>query len=109
MYPSHTPSLSAISLAAGAAAVCLLVSPGSAESPRETAPEQAVYDRDPQHLWNRLHEALFVRVGSDGVIYGRDRFEPLLWPGSRHLLQGPSHELAVKLLNEFLEKDGEKL
>jgi hypothetical protein len=109
MYHSHTSSLSAISLLAGAAVVCLLVSLGSAESPREAASEQAVYNRDPQHLWNRLHEALFVRVGSDGVTYGRDRFEPLLWLGSKHLLQGPSHEQAVKLLNEFLEKDGEKL
>jgi hypothetical protein len=109
MHQSHTSSLSAISLVAGAAVVCLLVSPGSADSPQQAPPEQAVYDRDPQNLWNRLHEALFVRVGPDGVTYGRDRFEPLLWLGSKHLLQGPSHEQAIKVLNEFLEKDGEKL
>src|SRR5262249_5856984 len=33
----------------------------------------------------------------------------LLWIGSRHLLQGPSQERAIRLLNEFLDKRGEKL
>src|SRR5436190_1725279 len=31
-----------------------------------------VYHADPNHLWNRLHDALFVRTGPDGKDYGRD-------------------------------------
>jgi len=109
MNQSHAPRQSTACPIAGAAVVCLIVSLGSAELQQQTSSEQTVYDADPQHLWNRLYEALFVRVGPDGAIYGRDRFEPLQWLGSKHLLQGPSHERAVKLLNEFLEKQGEKL
>ena len=55
---------------------------------RSSAREPGVYHPDPQHLWNRLHDALFVRVGTDGVEYGRDRIEPLLWRRSTHLLAG---------------------
>lgn len=47
----------------------------------------SVYQADPRHLWNRLHEALFVRVGPDGRAYGQDRIDPLLWPFSKHLLE----------------------
>jgi hypothetical protein len=60
-----------------------------------------VYHADPNHLWNRLHEALFVRVDGSGQEYGRDRFEPLLWRGSRHLLGGDSHRRLLSVLAEF--------
>src|SRR5262245_35794834 len=87
----------------------LLVTPGLAEGPRTTASEQAVYDPEPQHLWNRLYEAMAVHPGPDGGMYGRDRIEPLLWPGSKQLLQNATHDRAVQLLNEFLDKQGERL
>jgi hypothetical protein len=95
-----------VALLAGVTVVCLLVSLGSAEPPKP-ATEQTVYDADPQHLWNRLYETLFVRVGPDGDTYGSDRFEPLLWLGSKHLLEGPSQDRAVKVLSEFLDKQAE--
>ncbi len=106
---SHASWLSTSCFAAGAAVVCLIVLLRPAESQPQTSSEQLVYDRDAQHLWNRLYEALLIRVGPDGRTYGRDRFEPLLWLGSKHLLEGPSHDRAVKLLNEFREMRGEKL
>jgi len=109
MENPHASRRFPIYLAAGAMVICLVVSVGPAESRHKTSAEQAVYDRDPEHLWNRLYEALFVRVGPDGGTYGRDRFEPLLWLGSKHLLQGPSHDCGVKLLDQFLDKHGEKL
>jgi RNA polymerase sigma factor (sigma-70 family) len=68
-----------------------------------------VYHADPEHLWNRLHDALFVRIGPDGRAYGQDRLEPLLWPASKHLLEEPSHQRAALVLEEFLKKSGEKL
>jgi hypothetical protein len=68
-----------------------------------------LYHADREHLWNRLHAAIFVRVGPDGHAYGQDRLEPLLWVGSRHLLEGPSHKQAVALLEEFVKTNGEKL
>jgi hypothetical protein len=53
------------------------------------------------HLWNRLHDALFVRVGPNGHEYGRDRVEPLLWRTSQHLIAGPSHDRLLSVLAEF--------
>ena len=78
MYHSHTFRLLVSCLLTGAAAVCLFGSSGPAGPPEKTAPVPSVYHPDPEHLWNRLYEALFVRVGPDGGTYGHDRFEPLL-------------------------------
>ncbi len=79
-------------------------------SPGEAAPPvRPIYHTDPGHLWNRLHDALFVRVAPDGRAYGHDRLEPLLWLGTKHLLEPRSCERAVRLLDEFLQKKGEKL
>jgi hypothetical protein len=89
-------------LVAGAALVCPVA---SADPP----PGRALYHPDPQHLWNRLHEALFVRTGADGRAYGGDSLEPLLWPGTKHLLEGRSRDRALALLEEFVNTRGEKL
>src|SRR5215468_1451917 len=109
MYHSHTFRLFAFCLVAGAALVCFFAPLGPAESPAKTAPELAMYHADPEHLWNRLHKALFVRVGPDGRTYGQDRLEPLLWTGSKHLLEEKSNKRAVALLKEFLKNKGDKL
>ena len=79
------------------------------QTDRPPASGVTIYHPDPHHLWNRLYGALFVRSGPDGREYGRDRADPLLWIGSKFLLQGPSHERAVRLLSEFVETRGETL
>ena len=109
MYHSHASRLFACCLLASVAAVCSFALLGRAEPPKEAASERSVYHADPQHLWNRLHQALFVRVGPDGRLYGQDRLEPLLWPQSKHLLEERSHKRAVALLEEFLKDKGENL
>jgi hypothetical protein len=96
-------------IAAAAAANCFVAAQGAARPADELAPSGTIYHADSKHLWNRLHEALFVRVGPDGRTYGQDRIEPLLWPESNHLLVGASHDRAIALLNEFVEKQGERL
>jgi len=82
--------------------------PGKTGSPAVPV-KVTVYDPDPQHLWNRLHRALWVRVGPDGKEYGHDRLDPLLWMETRHLVEGKSHEQAIAVLDEFLAEQGEKL
>src|SRR6516164_10907856 len=109
MHYSRAFRLFAPCLLAGLALACFLTSSGPPEPPAKTASERSLYHADPEHLWNRLHEALFVRVGPDGRTYGRDRLEPLLWLGSKHLLEEKSHQRAVALLEEFLKDNGEKL
>jgi hypothetical protein len=79
-----------------------------------------VYDADKDHLWNRLHAALYVRLtttrGPKEELVPQDRpelhaygLDPFLWHQSRYLLTSPAHKPAVAVLDEFLDKRGEKL
>jgi hypothetical protein len=95
-------------LVVGMAALWLLVAAVRAGPAPDPPRVQAVYHPDPQHLWNRLHKALFVRTGPDGRAYGHDCLEPLLWPWSKHLLEPRSCDRVVDLLDEFLRSQGEK-
>ena len=88
----------------------------AAAEPDQTKPasqsnlsEVTVYDADPQHLWNRLYDALYVRITDDGQSFGQGELDPLLWENSTYLLTEPRYQLVLSLLNEFLDKDGEKL
>lgn len=108
MYQVQTFRLFAFCVVTGVAFVCFFAPLGPAASPT-ISQERSMYHADPEHLWNRLHDAMFVRVGPDGRAYGQDRLEPLLWLGSKHLLEEQSHKRAVALLEEFLKNKGEKL
>jgi len=105
--------LTAISLmiAIGAAAMLLgdTVVLRNSETATDASVEVKIYDQNPQHLWNRLHSALFVRTRSDGRVFGRDELDPLLWDQTKFLLSGPSYQRATKLLDEFLSTNGERL
>jgi hypothetical protein len=89
-----------------AASAALMPSRGAAQQSVIAPP--GVYHADPAHLWNRLHDALFVRTTADGQEYGRDRVEPYLWRGSKHLLGGDSHQRLLSVLAEF-DRGGEAL
>src|SRR5262245_4135878 len=78
------------------------------DRPPRTEP-YTIYDSDPTHLWNRLHHALYVRITVNGEAYGHDELDPLLWSETKHLLVGPSHQQAIKLLDEFLSRNGAAL
>jgi len=71
--------------------------------------ESTLYNADSQHLWNRLHAALFVRPAADGKVYGYDRLDPMLWIRTTYLVSGPSHTDAVELLDQFIDQRGEQL
>lgn len=86
----------------GVVALGLQVTPGQ-------SPRRGLYDANPNHLWNRIHAGFHVRVAPDGSEYGFDTVDPLLWRETRHLLTGPSHALAIRVLDEFLASNGERL
>ena len=67
-----------------------------------------LYDRDPNHLWNRLYRALYQRVTTDGKEYGYDELDPLLWWQTKYLLTNPANRQAVTVLDEFLSTHGER-
>jgi hypothetical protein len=76
---------------------------------RAAASAVTLYDPNPGHIWNRLHEALFVRKDASGATYGSDSLDPLLWLNSTHLLSEPSHRRALRVLDEFLQTHAENL
>ncbi len=57
-----------------------------------------VYDRDPEHLWNRLYRAVATRT-AEGIEFGADNSEPYLDP-----VEDVARLNAV--LDEFLAGDG---
>jgi hypothetical protein len=67
------------------------------------------YDPNPAHIWNRLHDALLIREGPTGAKYGEDSLDPLLWGNTKHLLAQPSHDRALRVLDQFLETHAENL
>ena len=78
---------------------------GSAPLPAENA----IYNPNPNHLWNRLNDSLFIRTGPDGAQFGWDELDPLIWTDTKYLLESPGHQRALAVLDEFLAQHGEKL
>ncbi len=96
-------------LAVGAA-VCGRLAAGRAWKPAERATSGLViYDADPNHIWNRVHDVLHVRISRDGRRYGANDVDPLLWRSTKHLLTGKSHTDALAVLDEFLSSHAERL
>jgi hypothetical protein len=50
-----------------------------------------------------------LRTTADGQSYGQDELDPFLWEDSTYLLKEPRYQQVLGLLNEFLDRRGEKL
>jgi hypothetical protein len=74
-----------------------------------SAPTSTIFDADPDHLWNRLYAALFLRIDAGRTVYEPDAGDVLFWNQTTHLVTEPSHGTAIHLLDEFIEQHGEKL
>src|SRR5215213_8730362 len=76
--------------------------PEQAPAPRPVDARFAPYSPDPDHAWNRLHRALFVREAADGSRHAHTT-DPLLYRGSsKLLLAGERHRDAIARLDAFL-------
>ena len=96
-------------LAACVAACVIVGAPPSLDSGQTAPVGHRLYDPNPTHLWNRVHDTLHIRVAPDGSEYGVDAVDPLVWRETRYLLTGDSHARALGLLDEFLTANGERL
>jgi hypothetical protein len=63
----------------------------------------AIYDINPDHLWNRLHATFFVRDDFADAQRLPDALDPPLWYHTSYLLSNPSHQRALRILDEFLQ------
>ncbi|MDA0589420.1 MAG: hypothetical protein O3C17_15565 [Planctomycetota bacterium] len=70
--------------------------------------DEGLFDADPKHPWNRLHEQLHTRRTPEGEVYRKLSLEPLLVRQSTFLIQGESHRQALQVLDDFLEHHAEK-
>jgi hypothetical protein len=68
----------------------------------------AIFDSDPNHIWNRTYGYLFVRRSADGTDHGAEALDPLLWWQTRYLLAGDSHRKVLACLDEFLYGHAER-
>jgi hypothetical protein len=79
----------------------------AADPPRES-PGVTVYDPNPRHLWNRLHEALHGRLDGEGP-KDPDELDPFLWQRRPYLEKGEHYKRAAAVLDEFISERGERL
>lgn len=88
-----------------AAAICGAYCLAVAQNPM---PEQAIFNSDPNHIWNRTYMCLFSRQSATGLAYGLDLLDPPLWAETRYLLTGASYRRALACLDEFLRTHAER-
>jgi hypothetical protein len=69
----------------------------------------AIYDPNPDHLWNRLHATFFVRDDFADAQRLPDALDPPLWYHTSYLFSNPSHQRALRILDEFLQAQGANL
>jgi hypothetical protein len=75
----------------------------------QRVPATRIFSSDGSHIWNRLHDCLFMRQDAGGSQYGADTVDPLLWDETTHLLTGSSHDSALSCLDEFLQTHAERM
>ena len=68
----------------------------------------AVFDRDPDHPWNRLHRLLYSRTTPEGKLYDQESLEPLFLPSSRFLTEGPSYQQGADAAGRVPERSGRR-
>ncbi|HZE95583.1 MAG TPA: hypothetical protein VE981_01020 [Planctomycetota bacterium] len=84
-----------------------------AKRSESTGSSTAVYDPDPNHLWNRLYAAFYLREVEDmdsvPVTLGPNVVDPPLGLHSRFLLDGAGFITCRDILEEFHKKRGHEL
>ena len=94
-----------LALLVAAVALCGVWQSAATQHPRSVP---AIFDPEPNHIWNRTYGCLFIQQSPDGTEYGVEALDPLLWQQTRHLLIGDSHRSAVACLDEFLRSHAER-
>lgn len=90
--------------------LCLMICSATGLCAENPSPKNsALYDSDPEHLWNQLNKTLFLRTAPDGKEYGLGQLDILFWQNTKHLLTQPSHREALRILDSFINSHGEKL
>jgi hypothetical protein len=80
----------------------------SDDSAASPAPKHStVYDPDPEHLWNRLHDTFRARI--EGKEIDPWELDPFLWRSEDYLVSEKGHKAALEVLDEFIAKKGHTL
>ena len=73
------------------------------------AADNAIFDPDPSHPWNRLWEMFYGVPELPGHRFGPEELDFPLGPDMERLLSRPRHGEAIALLDSFIEKDQARL
>jgi hypothetical protein len=73
-----------------------------------TAESWTVYDADPNHIWNRLHRALYRRETETVVNTVDDELDPLLWVTTKYLLNDPANRQALTSWMSFFRRTAKR-
>lgn len=90
--------------------LCAEKAPPKTENGKDKA-EEKLFDADPEHPWNRLHQVFYVRpVPRGGVYVHRGLDAPPLGAHGSYALEGVAYEKAIRALDTFLNnKDDERV
>jgi hypothetical protein len=72
---------------------------------RVCAADDAIFDPDPSHPWNRLWQMFYAVPELVGHRFGPEELDLPLGPDTDKLLSGPRHGEALSLLDAFIGKD----
>jgi hypothetical protein len=100
--------LFALVAASGFAALWTLASPPTRAADPPAPSVVAIYDPDPNHLWNRLHQALRAMI-SGAQASDPWELDPFVRRYDEFVYDGEAQKNALAVLGEFLAKDGHTL
>jgi hypothetical protein len=82
----------------------------SAPSTSGPVSDDAPYDSNPDHLWNRVFRHFHRRTTPDGTVYYLENMEtPFQFGASSFSLEGAGGEKGIALLDEFLRSGADRL
>jgi hypothetical protein len=89
---------------------CSLI-PADRSNPRTASSNfaEGPYSSSPNHPWNRVHRALFVRTDANGHEEGLAALDPLLWPASTFLVRDPRRAEVADALQAFVDANAAAL
>jgi hypothetical protein len=109
LFRTRRPLLLITLVAAGGfAALRTLAVPTTRAAAAQASQGVAIYDSDPNHLWNRLHQALRAMVGG-GPASDPWELDPFVHRDDEYVYDGEAQKNALAVLGEFLAKDGHTL
>jgi len=71
--------------------------------------QATLYDENPDHLWNEMHAALWMRTAPDGTHHAEGTLDLPLFKSTRSILSGDSYQRVIDVLDAFNQQSQEEI